>query len=414
MLKKIFKLILTTLFIAAVVMTPLASAQSLSLQESDFPEIETTAADLGQINPVDIMFFYGDGCPHCAAEEEFFKGLVERYPNVKIHSFEVWKDSDNRALLQSIGDQLGIKISGVPFTIVGNKYFSGYETDETTGELIEEIVADCTENACQSLVENTSAKDSEAVFQTDKVSIPFFGEINLEGFSLPVITVILGVLDGFNPCAMWTLIFLISLLIGMGDKKRMWILGGAFIVASAGVYFLFMAAWLNLLIFLGFIVWVRIAIGITALLGGGLNLKEYMTNKDASCKVTKGEKRQKVFAKLKALTYEKSFWLALGGIILLAFAVNLVELICSAGLPAMYTQILAINNLAWWQHYAYLLLYIFFFMVDDLFVFFVSMATLHVAGVTGKYTRMSHLIGGMIMLAIGILLIFKPEWLTFG
>lgn len=246
------------------------------------------------------------------------------------------------------------------------------------------------------------------------ITVPVFGEIKTKNLSLPLFTILLGALDGFNPCAMWTLLFLISLLLGMKDRKRMWILGSAFIVASASVYFLFMAAWLNLLLFIGFILWIRVIVGLVALAGGGYNLKEYFTNKEAGCKVTGTEKRQRVFEQLKKITQQKSFYLALGGIIILAFAVNLVELICSAGLPVVFTQVLALSNLAKWQYYAYMLLYIFIFMLDDLFVFFAAMLTLQMTGVTTKYTRLSHLIGGILMLIIGLLLIFKPEWLMFG
>jgi hypothetical protein len=106
--------------------------------------------------------------------------------------------------------------------------------------------------------------------------------------------------------------------------------------------------------------------------------------------------------------------LALGGIIVLAFLVNLVELVCSAGLPAIYTQILALNNLANWQYYFYIFLYVFFFMVDDLLIFIVAMVTLKMTGLSTRYARYSHLIGGILMIIIGILLIFKPEWLMFG
>lgn len=210
------------------------------------------------------------------------------------------------------------------------------------------------------------------------------------------------------------LLFLISLLLGMKDKKRRWILGSAFIGASAFVYFLFMAAWLNLLLFIGFIVWVRILIGLVALGGGGYNLKEFFTNKDSGCKVTGGKKRQAVFEKLKSITHQKQFLITLGGIILLAFAVNLVELICSAGLPVIFTQILTLSNLSDWQYFGYMLLYIFIFMLDDLFIFFTAMITLEMTGISTKYSRVSHLIGGILMAIIGLLLIFKPELLMFG
>jgi len=209
-------------------------------------------------------------------------------------------------------------------------------------------------------------------------------------------------------------LFLISLLIGTKSRNRRWFLGGAFIAASAAVYFIFLAAWLNLIIFLGFIIWIKLIIGLLALFGGVYNLKEFLFNKESGCKIIQNNGRRKTFEKIKNIVQQKNFFLALGGIILLAAAVNLVELICSAGLPAIYTQILTLNNLNPWQYYFYLLLYIFFFMLDDLFVFFITMITLEMTGITTKYTRLSKLIGGLLMLAIGILLIFKPEWLMFG
>jgi len=385
-----------------------------------------------------IYFFWGEGCPHCAKEKPFLEKLEQKYPEVKVHNFEVWYSAKNRDLLIDAGKKLGADVSGVPFTVIGNKYIVGYYNDATTGQEIENAVKYCLKNECADLIapiagiqvreqskqpQNKEAPESgqnnqeqaEDKNKTEKIiNVPFLGEINTMNFSLPVLTIVLGGLDGFNPCAMWTLLFLISLLLGMKDRKRMWILGSAFLVASAAVYFLFMAAWLNLLLFIGFIVWIRVIIGLLALGGGVYNLKEYFVNKEAGCKVTGEEKRQKVFKKLKATTQKRQFWLALGGVIILAAAVNLVELICSAGFPVVFTQILALSNLAKWQYYFYMLLYIFVFMLDDLFVFFAAMITLRMTGVSTKYTRFSYLIGGILMVIIGILLIFKPGWLMFG
>lgn len=200
----------------------------------------------------------------------------------------------------------------------------------------------------------------------------------------------------------------------MKNKKRMWTLGITFIVASAFVYFLFLSAWLNFFLILGFVFWIRIAVGLVALGAGFYSLRDYHINKDAACKVTQGEKRKKTFDKLKDIIQEKGFLLAFVGIILLAFAVNLVELVCSAGLPAIYTQILSLNALPAWQYYLYILIYIFFFMLDDLFVFAIAMITLQAVGIQTKYIRLSRLIGGILMLIIGILLLFKPGLLMFG
>jgi len=213
---------------------------------------------------------------------------------------------------------------------------------------------------------------------------------------------------------MWALLFLISLLLGMKDRRRMWVLGTAFIVTSAIVYFLFMAAWLNFFLFLEYVVWVRLLIGFIALGAGAYNLREYLVYKEGVCKVTSDRKRRKIFESLKEVSQSKEFFMALIGIVLLAFAVNMIELVCSAGLPAIYTHVLSLSNMPTWKYYLYLLIYVFFFMIDDLFVFLVSMKALKSVGIQSKYARYSHLIGGALMLLIGVLLIFKPELLMFG
>jgi len=377
---------------------------------------------------VNIYFFWGEGCPHCAKEKPFLQKLEKKYPTVKVYDFEVWNNDENRKLLIKVGKKLNVDVSGVPFTVIGDQHFIGWLNEETTGASLEKAVQFFLSHDCRDVVGEILSSKKSTSPQKDslknekvqkstvptKLNLPIFGEIETKNISLPVLAVMIGILDGFNPCAMWTLLFLISLLLGMKDKKRRWILGTTFIVASALVYFLFMAAWLNLLLFVGFIFWVRVLIGLVALGGGGYNLREFFVNKDSGCKVTGGEKRRAVFERLKEITHKKQFLLALIGIILLAFAVNLVELICSAGFPVVFTQILALSNLAKWQYYAYMLLYIFFFMVDDLFVFFASMITLEMTGISTKYSRVSHLVGGILMIVIGLLLIFKPQWLMFG
>jgi len=363
---------------------------------------------------VNIYFFWGEGCPHCEYEKQFLEKLERKYPEVKVYDFEVWNNSENRKLLMEAGKKLNVNVSGVPFTVIGEHYFIGWYNEQTTGSAIEDAVQCVLQNGCRDVISELDEYQNEKSPLPQKIKVPVLGEIETKNLSLPLFTVVMGGLDGFNPCAMWTLLFLISLLLGMKNRKRMWILGSTFIIASAAVYFLFMAAWLNLLLFVGFIFWIRVIIGLVALGGGIYNLKEFFVNKPAICKVAGDEKKQKVFEKLKAITQKKQFWLALGGIIILAAAVNLVELICSAGLPMVFTQVLALSNLAKWQYGLYMLLYIFVFMLDDLIIFFAAMITLKMAGMTTKYTRFSHLIGGILMVIIGILLMLRPEWLMFG
>lgn len=416
--KKYLTKVLTILTFLLVLLVPFGSAYAQ----------EDTVVDNDKIN---IYLFWGEGCPHCEKEKAFLKTYVEDNPDVIVRDYEVWGSKENLNLMMEFAKELNVDVRGVPFTVIGEHYVIGWVSDDYSGGKIREAVECGREDSCpdigaEILTEDPEVKgeedvqgeeekkDKEVVGIPGKMDLPIIGEIETKNFSLPLLTVVLGALDGFNPCAMWTLVFLISLLLGLKDRKRMWILGIVFIGTSAFVYFLFMAAWLNFILFIGMVTWVRAIIGLVALGGGIYNLREYFVNKDANCKVTNKEKRQKVFQRLKDITHKESFLLAIGGIILLAFAVNLVEAVCSAGLPAVYTQILSLNDLSKAQYYLYILLYIFFFMLDDLIIFFVAMKTLHMTGASKKYSRWSNLIGGILMAVIGILLIFKPELLMFG
>jgi len=241
-----------------------------------------------------------------------------------------------------------------------------------------------------------------------------FGDVSTATLSLPVLTMLLAAVDGFNPCAMWVLIFLLGLLAGMKDRRRMWILGGAFVATSAVVYLLILGAWLNVLLLLGTVIFVRVAVGVVALAGGVYYLREFATNADMRCEVTAPQRRRRILERLKGLAQRSDFFVALGGIVALAFAVNLIEFMCSAGIPAVFTQILALSALPGWQYAGYLVLYVFVFILDDLMVLIVALKTLEVTGLTTRYARWSNLIGGVALVVIGGLLLFRPEWLSFA
>ncbi|MFA6136329.1 MAG: hypothetical protein WC705_03165 [Candidatus Paceibacterota bacterium] len=375
---------------------------------------------LAQENKTTLYFFWGDGCPHCADEEVFLEKLKAKYSNLEVKDFEVWFNSDNQKILKKTAEILNAKVGGVPFTVVGDWYKVGYTNDQTSGKEIEDKVKECLVNSCldplTSLIkpqEKPDIDDKKNSVVPDSITFPLIGEIKTKNLSLPLLTAVFGLVDGFNPCAMWALVFLIGLLLEIKNRTRMWVLGTTFIAISGIVYFIFMAAWLNLLIFIGFIFWVRLIIGLVAVGGGAWSLKEYFTKPNLVCVVEESDKKKNFFEKLKGIVKKENFWLALGGIILLGASVNLIELMCSAGLPAVYTQILSLSELSSVSYYLYLLLYIFFYMLDDIVVFVIAMTTLRLTGFSGKYARWSRLIGGAIMLILGILLIFKPGWLMF-
>ena len=372
-------------------------------------------------NKVKVYLFYGDGCPHCADEKEFFKDLKEQYDDrVEFIYYEVWKNEENDKLMNLLKQKLDNNEKGVPFTIIGSNSFIGYNTnvhyqiEETIKALLEDdeknidVVSEILAN------KEIDIDQSKLKFEDGTFKIPLLGKIDARKVSLPLISIVIGLVDGFNPCAMWVLLFLLSILIGMQNKKRAFCLGITFLVASASVYLLFMFAWLGIAISMKDVAILRTLVAMVALIGAFINIKAFFTKSADGCIVTDAKKKQKVFEKIKKFTSEKSFILAIIGIITLAVSVNLIELACSAGLPLLFTQILSFNKLSGIEYALYIGLYILFFMLDDIIIFSIAMITMKLTGISNKYTKYSHLIGGIIMLLIGLLLIFKPSILMFN
>ena len=374
---------------------------------------------------IDIHLFYSSTCPHCSDEKEYLNELTKSDPNIKVHLYQVNGNEENSLLLDKVQKLIDGESPYVPYTVIGSKYRVGF--NNSTKLEIENIIKSYKKEGYVDIVggvidgsiteENISDYLEKADVEVeDDIDVPLLGKVDPKDVSLPLLAVVIGFVDGFNPCAMWILIFLISMLLGMKDKKRMWYLGSLFIASSAAVYLLFMIAWLNIVMTVSSIKWVQILIAIVALIGALINIRSYLKERkrDSGCQVVDDKKRKKIFERIKKFTREKSLIISSIGIVVLAVSVNVVELACSAGLPVLFTNVLAINEVSMEMSNLYILIYIFFFMLDDLIIFIIAMVTLQVTGITTKYTKYTHLIGGIIMLLIGLLLIFKPEWIMFN
>jgi hypothetical protein len=385
---------------------------------------------------VDVYFFRGDGCPHCAAEEKFFKSYLKNNKDVVLHEYEVWYNSDNALLFKEVCSLFDRTCSGVPYTIIGDEVIVGFQEDITDEEIKSYIniyrnkdykdrvktfieTGEKIEKKVEEKAKEEKKKETKKEDKNSKISFNFLGKkrtIDTKEVSLPVVATILGLVDGFNPCAMWILLFLITMLFNMKNRKKMWILGIIFILTSGLVYLAFMLAWFNIATFVTKMKYIRFIVAIIALVAGILNMNNYIKSlsKDDGCEVVDEKKRKTIINSIIKITSNKKFILAVLGIMLLAASVNLIELMCSIGLPMIFTQVLSMNDLSTFKYVLYMFIYIFCFLLDDIIVFTISMITLKATGISTKYTKYSHLIGGLIMILIGILLIVKPEILMFN
>ncbi len=370
---------------------------------------------------IKLYFFYGDGCPHCAEENEKLISKIEKYDDVEIIKLETWYNEKNHDLLIKVSEKLGLQPL-IPFTMVGDVYTVGYTSsvDEIINQAIQYYrindIVDNIEKIKNDEEISLNPEIYEIIQNQDRIiNAPLVGEINVSEVSIGMAAVIIGLVDGFNPCAMWILIFLLTTLINMKDRKRLVLLGLIFIMTSAFTYFLIMFGWLHIVVKVTASTIVRYAIGLFALGAGLYNLYSfYKSLKNDGCTVVSKKKRKSVITHIKKYAFDKRLLIAILGIVVLAISVNIIELLCSAGLPLVFSELLAMNNITGVGAVFYDLLYILFFMLDDLIVFFIAVKTMNIVGVSNKFGKYSHLIAGIIMVIIGLLLMFNPGILMFN
>jgi len=353
-----------------------------------------------------IHFFYLPTCPHCSEQKPIYFDVKEERSDLQFIEHDP-STAEGSQLFYQMAREVGLDTSklGVPTIFVGKHALVGVQSKEQIISAIDECINNCKGDEYQTeTVQEVSTGFGD-------YELPFLGKTDLTKWSLPTLAIVLGLIDGFNPCAMWVLVYLIGLLIGVKDKKRIWIIVGSFLLASGILYFLFMTAWLNIFLLLGYIKILTIIIGMVALGGGILSLKEYFTTKDSlTCKVGDEESHEKTMKKIDRIIYQPLTWGIVLSMVGLAFVINSVEFACSAAIPAVFTQILSLSGLSSLQHYGYIGLYTLFFMLDDLIIF--GMAAFALGSSLGeKYAKYCKLLGGIIMAVLGFIMLFAPHLL---
>jgi hypothetical protein len=341
----------------------------------------------------EVHFFHVPGCSSCDAQEPFNEKLANTYPSIRIIEHDATTPAGSARLSEML-ENLGIEDKPVfPITIFGNQVFGGWESEETTGKAIEEALQQCLAGNCP-----PPAGEEPG----DGIVLPIIGEIVPADYSLPVLAVILGLVDGFNPCAMWVLVYLISLIATLRDRKRIWLIVGSFVLASGVLYFLFMTAWLNAFLFIGYVKPVTVVIGLIALGGGILQIRGFIETKGAIvCEVTD---RKKTMTRIQKIVSSPLTLGTIAGIIALAFLINSIEFVCSAAIPAIFTHVLSLASLSTFQYYGYILLYVAAFMLDDLIIFG-SAAIAMTSGLGDRYAKYFRPVGAAILIILGVLLL---------
>ena len=354
-----------------------------------------------------IAFFFHPQCPHCREQKQFIPYLQARYPEIPWASYDTSRP-ENRQLLTEYAAKSGYppRQLGVPMTFVGPYVIAGYKSADTTGVRIEKAIRAYLHD------DPTLYPEAERTSRgQDSLDLPLVGTIRLADYSLPALAVIIGLVDGFNPCAMWVLVYLISLIVGINDRRKVWLLVGTFVLSSGVLYFLFMTAWLNVFLLLGYLHTLTLMIGLAALGAGVISVREFIrTRGQLTCKIGDVESKKRTMGRIERIVNSPLTWLSVASIIALAFIVNSIEFACSAALPAIFTHTLSLRQLPTVEYYGYILLYDLFFMLDDLAIFSLAVLALDTT-IGSRYAGYCKLVGGVVLMGLGAVMVFWPQLL---
>lgn len=363
-----------------------------------------------------IYHFYSKYCPHCVDQNIFLQELPKQYSDITILNFEVTSDPNSADLFKKFADLSDNTNLSVPIVYIGEYFVLGYDDESGKGMDIKDILDYYKSKEYRDPLQKAEASESFATFSKpkddkDTVRIPIVGEVSVKNLSILPMTVVLGLADGFNPCAMWALLALLSLLVALNSRRKILIVGGTFLITSWLIYFVFLAAFLSVFNFIKFDYIIRPVIALVAIYTSW-QLLSSARKQDEECKVSSGKAR--IYRQIKKISQTTFVPLLILGAIALAFMVNLVEFMCSVSLPVIYTKVLSGADLSYLHYYLYLALYNTLYMLDDIIIFLLALFSLNFfSGINKKYARLSKIIGGVIILVIGVLLLVYPQALSF-
>lgn len=340
-----------------------------------------------------LEVFIREGCPHCNNAKEYLRQFSKERPELRITFRRVGRDPKARDDLIRHSRNAGIWPPGVPTFVFADRVLVGFESAKRTGAELAAIV-------------DQFSRPSQAI-ETD-----LFGTLSVTRLGLPLFTLALGLLDGFNPCAMWVLLFLLSLLVHLHDRKRMALVAGTFVLISAVVYYTFMAAWLNIFLLVGFSQFLNWLLGAVAMTIGIINIIDFISSARAFSLSIPASAKPGLYSRVRKILAADSLLPSLAGVAALAVVVNFIELLCTAGFPAIYTAVLTQQGLSPVEYYGYLGLYIVGYMADDALMVTVAVVSLSNQKLSERTGRYLKLVSGSVMLMLGVILILRPEWLV--
>ena len=395
----------------AVIAAALTAALSCSGPQGPGPgavdrTAPTSAARAHQAasSPLVLRYFWAEGCGACTRAAPFLSELEGRFPQLEIERYEVSGNREHADLYRRLAADHDTRAAGVPAFFVAELHWIGFRPD--TGPQIAAAVQQL--SAAGTAGSPTGSATSGGV--GEGIDLPWFGAISFAALPAFAVTAAIAVVDGFNPCSLWVLTFLIGLMVRTGSRGRTLLVGMVFLAVTAAVYGLFMLGLLRVFAAAAELVAVRIGVAVLAVAMGLVNLKDFFAFK-VGFSLTVPQRFQGLIARQGRSLFERSGApLALvAATALFALGIGVVELPCTAGFPVIWSQYVASlgsSTLTFWALFA---LYLALYLGDEILLVAVSLAFMRRVQFGENQARTLKLLGGTIMAALGVCFLFAPE-----
>jgi len=344
-----------------------------------------------------LVLFYSPTCPHCHKEQKFLDVLEKKYPALDVQRYNVDNRENIPHMIEIAAGYEGAErsLGNVPLTFVGAEYIVGYDSDETSGAEIEAAVRTV-----------LGLEHDGATSTTHLLNVPILGAVDPSEYSLPLLAVLLGFLDGFNICSLGALVLIIGLTLKLQRRRAILFFGGTFIVTTALVYGALIVLWYKVFdIFTAYVSMLKVLIVLLSLGGGAYFLKEYfrMRSQGAVCQLQESP----FIARLsehtsRAFEHPGRLLSVFGAVLVFAAVVAIVEFPCSAAVPVVFAGILADTGMSTLAYLLHIGLFVIFYLLDELIIFGIAAYKLKLWMLNGTFTKWAVLAEGVILFAIGL------------
>jgi hypothetical protein len=379
------------------------------------PGSDASSASWHHLDPagepvVHLWFGYSSTCPHCRDAAPFVEALDAR-PWIEVVWLQVdGPDADAAvATVSRLADTIGQRFEAVPTFLFGGRMLVGWADAETTGERLEAGLEAYREHVRIATAPAAPIMTAPPAEGDTSIGLPLAGEVDAATLSLPLLAVVLGGLDAFNPCALAVLLFLLGILAGSRDRRRMLLIGAVFVGVSGVVYFALMAAWLNAFLVVGALRWVTLLAGVAAVVAALINIKDHVWFRRGASLTLPERAKPQLFGRILDLSDETRLRVLLATTVLVAAIANTYEMLCTGGFPVVFTRVITLADLSIPAYYGYLALYCLVYVVPAALIVTAFTLTLGSRSVSEREARDLKLLSGLLMLGFGSLLLLAPD-----